>query len=472
MSRNFVFFDTETSGTNIYFGQIFQFAAILTDETLKVLDKFEIRSKRMSHIIPEPDAMLVTGITPEQLEHADHSYYEFSSLIRRKLLQWSPATFCGYNSLSFDEPFMRSMYFQNLHPPYLSQTNGNKRIDILPMVRAAEHLFPKALIFPLNEKGKTSKKLEHIASSNGFENHNAHDAMGDVLATLHVAKIIVSEAPSLWNNCNRSSSRLDFNNFIADESWVLVHDNNNGWPVTYPGVEIAKIDNGRNSLFYDLRYPLQKVIKNDVETNFRGRERPFRVVRDSNMPIIFNRKDLDKITVGRPADLAYLDGLASDVKSDVSVISAASTHSEIRKQYDKSPYVEAQMYENFEAFEYDRPLMEKFHNACSAEKALIAEQFSDSRFRSFARRIIFENFQETMSKTEIGEFKTRICERVVSGENVPWTTLEGAFLKCNSMLEKKGSPESDIWAIREYLKELKIKISHQVESAQTSDVSA
>ena len=93
MSRNFVFFDTETSGTNIYFGQIFQFAAILTDETLKVLDKFEIRSKRMSHIIPEPDAMLVTGITPEQLEHADHSYYEFSSLIRRKLLSGLPLLF-------------------------------------------------------------------------------------------------------------------------------------------------------------------------------------------------------------------------------------------------------------------------------------------------------------------------------------------------------------------------------------------
>ena len=83
MSWNFVFFDTETSGTNTYFGQIFQFAAILRDENFKVLDKFEIRSKRMSHIIPEPAAMLVTGITPEHLEHADLSYYEFSSLIRK-----------------------------------------------------------------------------------------------------------------------------------------------------------------------------------------------------------------------------------------------------------------------------------------------------------------------------------------------------------------------------------------------------
>jgi len=468
MSRNFVFFDTETSGTNTYFGQIFQFAAILTDETFRVLDKFEIRSKRMSHIIPEPGAMLVTGIAPEQLECGGHSYYEFASLIRQKLLEWSPATFCGYNSLNFDEPYMRSMYYQNLYPPYLSQTNGNTRIDVLPMVRAAENLFPKALIFPLNEKGKTSKKLEHIAASNGFENHNAHDAMGDVLATLHVAKIIATEAPILWDNCNRSSSRLDFNNFIANERWVLVHDNNNGWPVTYPGVAITKIDNGRNSLFYDLRYPLQKVIENDIETNFMGRERPFRVVRDSNMPIIFSRKDLDKITFENPVDLAYLDGLANDVKSDASVITAASMHSEIRKEYDKSPYIETQIYENFNSFQQDQPLMEKFHDACPKERAAIAEQFSDNRFRSFARRIIFENFPETMTETEICEFKTRICERIISGENVPWTTLENALLQCDSLLEQGGFPEGDIATIREYLEELRIKSANHLESDQTS----
>jgi exodeoxyribonuclease-1 len=145
MSQNFIFFDVETSGINKYFGQIFQFAAILTDENFTVLDRFEIRSKRMSHIIPEPGALLVTGILPTQLENAKYTYYEFSSLIREKMLEWSPATFCGYNSLKFDEPFMRSMYYQNLYSPYLSQTNGNKRIDILPMVFAMEHLFPEAL---------------------------------------------------------------------------------------------------------------------------------------------------------------------------------------------------------------------------------------------------------------------------------------------------------------------------------------
>ena len=111
---NFIFYDTETSGLNKMFGQIFQFAAILTDENFQILDQFEIRSRRMPHIVPDPGALLVTGLTPKQLETAADSYYSFASKIREKLLSWSPAIFSGYNILSFDEHLMRSIYYQNL----------------------------------------------------------------------------------------------------------------------------------------------------------------------------------------------------------------------------------------------------------------------------------------------------------------------------------------------------------------------
>ena len=97
--QNIVFYDTETSGLNTMFGQIFQFAAMLTDENFQIIDRFEARSKRMPHIVLDPAAMLVTGITPDQLENAPHTYYNFSTQIREKLLEWSPAIFCGYNNI-------------------------------------------------------------------------------------------------------------------------------------------------------------------------------------------------------------------------------------------------------------------------------------------------------------------------------------------------------------------------------------
>ena len=177
------------------FGQIFQFAAVLTDINFNILDQFEIRSRRMPHIVPDPGAMMVTGVTPEQLENTPDSYYSFAKKIREKLLEWSPAIFCGYNIFKFDEPFMRSMFYQNLFPPYLTQINGNKRLDVLPLVRAAEVLQYNSITFPMKKDGKTSKKLEEIALANGFSNHNAHDALGDVLATIFVAELIRERAP-------------------------------------------------------------------------------------------------------------------------------------------------------------------------------------------------------------------------------------------------------------------------------------
>ena len=53
----FVFYDTETTGTDTTFDQILQFAAILTDDDFHELDRFEIRCRLMPHVVPAPGAL-------------------------------------------------------------------------------------------------------------------------------------------------------------------------------------------------------------------------------------------------------------------------------------------------------------------------------------------------------------------------------------------------------------------------------
>ena len=65
---NFVFHDTETSGLNKMFGQIFQFAAVLTDENFCIIEEIEISSRRMPHIAPSPVALLIIGVSPLALD--------------------------------------------------------------------------------------------------------------------------------------------------------------------------------------------------------------------------------------------------------------------------------------------------------------------------------------------------------------------------------------------------------------------
>ena len=47
----FVFYDTETTGTNTSFDQTLQFAAIYTDEHFNELDRLEIRSRLLPYIV-------------------------------------------------------------------------------------------------------------------------------------------------------------------------------------------------------------------------------------------------------------------------------------------------------------------------------------------------------------------------------------------------------------------------------------
>ncbi len=56
MSRNLIFYDTETTGIHKDFSQIIQCGSIFTDNTLKVLDEQNIGSKPLPWIIPQPKA--------------------------------------------------------------------------------------------------------------------------------------------------------------------------------------------------------------------------------------------------------------------------------------------------------------------------------------------------------------------------------------------------------------------------------
>ena len=50
---NFVFYDFETSSSNKYWGQIIQIGAVLTNDNLDELDRFDARCRLSPGVIPE-----------------------------------------------------------------------------------------------------------------------------------------------------------------------------------------------------------------------------------------------------------------------------------------------------------------------------------------------------------------------------------------------------------------------------------
>lgn len=454
MNDNFIFYDTETSGRDPNFDQIFQFAAILTDSELRIIDQFEIRSKRLPQIVPSPGALLVTGLIPETLDQAPFSNYEFAGVISRKLNEWAPAVVSGYNIFSFDERFLRSLFYQNLYPVYQTQSLGNTRLDILPLVQACEAIAARSLTFPLNEKGKTSKKLEHIAKANGFENHNAHDALGDVEATIHVAKLIKSNAPKLWEVALRGRSRRHFKESIVDGSWRVFQDNNYGWPITYPGLPVVEINNGRDWLCVDLRKPVPEPSKIYDEASFKGRDRIFRQLKCAEVPLAFTFEEAADFDAPFLIDVDQINLNSQSWQEIIDRSKLLEAFEISRPEFLDSEHPEQQIYQRFEAFNENRWLMENFHDADVDQKIVLSNQFSDARFRLFAKRILYDNYVQYLGPDTIQKTKQAIKDRISGNDDVPWQTVNKALVELEALRNEGNRNAGHLDLIEKFLKNI------------------
>ena len=451
MSENFIFYDTETSGRDPFFDQIFQFAAVLTDVELNPIDEVEYRARRMAHIVPSAGALLVNGLNPFNLNQAQFSAYEFAQEIKSKILQWSPAVVSGYNIFSFDERFMRSMFYQNLLPPYLTQTNGNTRVDILPLVQALEILEPGAIAYPLNEKGKTSKKLEHIASANGFEGHRAHDALGDVEATIFVAKLIKVRAPQLWEAAYNARSRRHFKTKVTVGRWAMFHDINYGWPTTFPGLVIGDVNNGRDVLCLDLRQEAQSRLNLERDDLFSGRNRLFRVLRAAEMPLVFSWKDFSNFSCSENFDYQRIVDNCSGWEPVIQNLNITEAFERARSEFPEAKHPEQKIYEGFEAFDAEAPTMDRFHLCTEGQKLEVVKEFHDPRFRVFAQRIIFDSFGHLMEPKLFDEFSDRVMSRMCDAGDVPWNTIPKALSEIENLRNSKPDRLAELAIIEDFL---------------------
>ena len=61
---NYVFYDLETTGTNLNWSQIIQFGAVLVDKNFIEIDRFQAKCRLKTGLVPEPEALIVTTSPP------------------------------------------------------------------------------------------------------------------------------------------------------------------------------------------------------------------------------------------------------------------------------------------------------------------------------------------------------------------------------------------------------------------------
>ncbi len=192
--------DYETFGANPAKDRPSQFAGIRTDMDLNIIEEpVTFYCKLANDYLPSPEAILITGITPQLANQKGMPEAEFMDKVHQQFSQENTCV-VGYNSIRFDDEVSRYGFYRNFFDPYAREwQNGNSRWDIIDLVRACYAFRPDGINWPQKEDGSPSFKLEQLTVANGLSHEKAHDAMSDVYATIGMAKLIKSVQPKLFD---------------------------------------------------------------------------------------------------------------------------------------------------------------------------------------------------------------------------------------------------------------------------------
>jgi len=450
---NFVFYDFETSSSNKYWGQIIQVGAILTNDNLEELDRYEARCRLSPSIIPEAMALIVNKSSPKMLKGANLSHYEMVRQFVETLKRWGKATFIGYNSIDFDEEFLRNTLFQTLEYAYLTSTNGNKRGDLLNLARAANLYYPNTLKNSISDKGNAVYKLDQMAPLNGIEHSDAHSAIGDVIATLGIAKIIAKKAPSVWKSSLRTTNKDETLKIIKNELYFCTNEYFYGKSRPYVQAYVCQHPRFQWPKCFDLKHDPQiyfDMSVADLKVAMGKNPKFLRTIRHNKHPVIMNPSygnEFDDYKMIGAEKLASRAKMIKDNTKFAEKISQILQDEVEEKEQTKSQediYEEESIYTKFTSNE-DNKMMPEFHKAEWDKKLSVLGKIKDERLHYFGRRLIYEERPEVLPKEEYNQIRVTIAKRLLSTNNERWNTISRTYSEIDTLREKferEGKPEN------------------------------
>jgi exodeoxyribonuclease-1 len=420
----FVFYDFETTGTSVIYAQPLQFAAIVTDENFNVLDTVDWRCRIAPHILPAPYALKVTNLAPEQVTNNNlQSAFEFAQNLHQFLEKWQPAIWIGYNTISFDEPMLRQLFYQNLQPNiYATSMNGNSRLDVMKMVWAAHSLRPEILTFPENDKGKTSFKLDQLAPANGFAHESAHDALADVEATIFILNKIKTADPDFFDGLVRTQDKEYIGSLLRSFEPVQVTLRFGGAPPkTYCGCYCGTNSQNKNEIaFADFDAIDAEALVNlsdpEILEAITQSPKVIRPLRLNNAETIMRLDNPTALQCSFCEKVSRSDYFVSRV----SVI-LPQRFEAVEDEGDVP--VEEKIHGGFYSH-HDQDVIAEFQSADWQRRKELVEQFEDKRLIQLGRRLIVFYAPQLLSEEQKSAFKSFVKTKWKSTDpNADWTSI-------------------------------------------------
>ncbi len=418
MPKTFFFYDLETSGLSPQESRIMQFAGIRADMELKQLgEPVNVLVRLNDDVLPNPEALMVTGITPQQTQADGYSEAEFAKMLMEDIFTEDTIT-VGFNNIRFDDEFIRHLFWRNFYDPYeWSWKDGRSRWDLLDVVRMTRALRPEGIEWPVNDKGQPVNRLELLSGANGLDHVKAHDALSDVEALIAVTRLIKDKQPRLYDHLFKLRDKNEIKKLVnLDDKQPFVYVSGrlggefNSASVAFP---LTAGKNG-NIVVYDLRYdpaPFLGLSQNDLAKKLYAtwEERQ----KDGFIKLPVKELQYNKAPAVAPMGvLSQGDGWknigldeATIVKNRNKLLSVPAFAENLRSLFEKKPDYkkstdpEGQLYDSFVP-DIDKVRIESVRNASERDLADFHPNFVDERLSPLLLHYKARNFPKTLAEDE------------------------------------------------------------------------
>ncbi len=443
MGASIYWYDFETFGADPRRDRPAQFAGLRTNLELHPIgEPLTLYCRPADDFLPQPDAVLITGITPQVAREKGLPETEFIARINE---QFSRPDTCvaGYNNLRFDDEVTRNSLYRNFFDPYAREwKNGNSRWDLIDVMRLTHALRPQGINWPKREDGHTSFRLEDLTRANDIEHQDAHDALSDVHATIALARLVKQRQPRLYDYVfrhrvkTRVASLLDTRNHtpvlhasamyaaelgcIALVAPLAVHPRNKNEIIVYDlRVDPEPFLHLDSSQLHKRLYTRQDQLPDDTP------RLPVKTIHINKAPVVAPASTLTAEACKRwKIDLTlcrhHLETLTSD-KHFIKTLRKAYQQS----RFDTETNPDLMLYSGGFFSDADRRRMMRIHQTSPEHLAKLASDFDDPRLPEMLFRYRARNHPQTLSAEEKNHWEEFRLQRLTDPSAGASITLEG-----------------------------------------------
>ena len=415
---NFLWYDLETYGIDPRRDRIVQFAAIKTDEELNVIgEEYSFFSEISDDYLPAPQACLVHGYTPSNLEGKQLKECDFAEKISQIMCQKDSCA-VGFNNNRFDDEFIRFLFYRNLIDPYAWHwRDGRSRWDILNLSRTISALRPNSIKVKTTKTGY-SFKLQDLAAINQVESDNAHDALSDVKTTLELARIFKRQAADIFWSSHKIRDKASASHFVKSHRLMPVIYTSQFIPASLKSTTIVvpicrHPSYADHYIAIDLRHEFSALLNNSAEelkgivfskndgTKYPARKPRVHVIKLNSCPSLYDmdlasEESLQEIKLNINMITAGVNKIKNNEEMILNKIQGIFRGDPIKKAKADS---EEQLYDCFLEDE-EREKCDQFLNQLRLGIVTPTAIFSDRRLKDLAWRYLQRNYPNKRSSSK------------------------------------------------------------------------